>query len=234
MLRSGGRRGGRRGCGWPPCRWLGTRTRSGSRLSFLAASGPSPSTCWPRCWSGRARKYAGWACCEPRSWNRSMASSPILLTGDEGGERVLQELEEANAFVVALDVARSWFRYHHLFADLLQLELRRTAPAEVDTSHRAAARWFTDHVSGGGGPARPGGAGLGTGRPAAPWPTTVGPATCSKRPPCTRSLPGSPPGPARRTRSLRCLPRRMSWHRAHLRGRAVPRARGAGDGVGAA
>jgi LuxR family maltose regulon positive regulatory protein len=68
-----------------------------------------------------------------------------LLTGDEGGERVLQELEEANAFVVALDVARSWFRYHRLFADLLQLELRRTAPAEIDALHRAAARWFTDH-----------------------------------------------------------------------------------------
>src|ERR1700759_1241681 len=68
-----------------------------------------------------------------------------LLTGDEDGERVLQELEEANAFVVALDVARSWFRYHGLFADLLQLELRRTAPAKVDALHRAAARWFTDH-----------------------------------------------------------------------------------------
>ena len=68
-----------------------------------------------------------------------------LLTGDEGGERVLQELEEANAFVVALDVARSWFRYHRLFADLLQLELRRAAPAEVDALHRTAARWFTDH-----------------------------------------------------------------------------------------
>ena len=49
---------------------------SGSRLSFPAANGPSPSTCWPRCWSGRARKYAG-CCCEPRSWTRSMASSPI-------------------------------------------------------------------------------------------------------------------------------------------------------------
>ena len=68
-----------------------------------------------------------------------------LLTGDEGGERVLQELEAANAFVVSVDAARSWFRYHQLFADLLQLELRRTAPAEVDALHRAAARWFTDH-----------------------------------------------------------------------------------------
>jgi LuxR family transcriptional regulator, maltose regulon positive regulatory protein len=68
-----------------------------------------------------------------------------LLTGGEGGERVLQELEEANAFVVSVDVARSWFRYHWLFADLLQLDLRRTAPAEVDALHRTAARWLTDH-----------------------------------------------------------------------------------------
>ncbi len=47
------------------------------------------------------------------------------LTGGSGGERILQELEEANAFVVALDAARSWFRYHRLFADLLQLELHK-------------------------------------------------------------------------------------------------------------
>ena len=68
-----------------------------------------------------------------------------LLTGDKGGERVLQELDAANAFVVSVDAARSWFRYHQLFADLLQLELRRTAPAEADALHRVAARWFTDH-----------------------------------------------------------------------------------------
>ncbi len=68
-----------------------------------------------------------------------------LLTGDSGGERVLQDLEEANAFVVALDAARSWFRYHHLIADLLQRELRRTAPGEVAALHRATAGWFAGH-----------------------------------------------------------------------------------------
>ena len=68
-----------------------------------------------------------------------------LLTGDKGGERVLQELDAANAFVMSVDAARSWFRYHQLFADLLQLELRRTAPAEADALHRTAARWFADH-----------------------------------------------------------------------------------------
>src|SRR5262245_10125263 len=68
-----------------------------------------------------------------------------LLTGDSGGERVLQDLEGANAFVVALDPGRSWFRFHHMFADLLQLELRRTEPAQVAELHRAAARWLAGH-----------------------------------------------------------------------------------------
>ncbi|MGH3124168.1 MAG: hypothetical protein ACRDND_24540, partial [Streptosporangiaceae bacterium] len=62
-----------------------------------------------------------------------------LLTGDEGAERVLQDLEAANAFVTSLDEARSWFRYHQLFAGLLRLELRRTAPGEIAGLHQAAA-----------------------------------------------------------------------------------------------
>ncbi|MBV8456932.1 MAG: hypothetical protein JO122_09995, partial [Acetobacteraceae bacterium] len=65
-----------------------------------------------------------------------------LLTGDLGGERVLQELEAAGAFVLALDARRSWFRYHPLFADLLQLELRSSEPALVPALHSAAAGWF--------------------------------------------------------------------------------------------
>ena len=68
-----------------------------------------------------------------------------LLTGGQGGERILQDLEEAGAFVVAVDARRSWFRYHQLFADLLQLELRRAQPAELATLHGAAAGWFAAH-----------------------------------------------------------------------------------------
>jgi LuxR family transcriptional regulator, maltose regulon positive regulatory protein len=68
-----------------------------------------------------------------------------LLTGDTGGERLLQDLEQANAFVVSLDAARTWFRYHQMFAALLQLELRRSTPGEVTGLHRMAAQWFTAH-----------------------------------------------------------------------------------------
>jgi LuxR family transcriptional regulator, maltose regulon positive regulatory protein len=74
-------------------------------------------------------------------------SGPLAdaITGSPGGERILQQLEEANAFVVSLDAARSWFRFHHLFADLLQQELRRTAPGEVTALHQTAANWFAEH-----------------------------------------------------------------------------------------
>ena len=70
-------------------------------------------------------------------------SGPLadVLTGGPGAEATLQRLEDQNAFVTSLDAARSWFRYHHLFADLLRLELRRLAPETIPSLHRAAAAW---------------------------------------------------------------------------------------------
>lgn len=64
------------------------------------------------------------------------------LTGGSGGERMLHELEDRNAFVTAIDSKRTWFRYHRLFAELLELELRRTEPGEMTALHAAAADWF--------------------------------------------------------------------------------------------
>jgi LuxR family transcriptional regulator, maltose regulon positive regulatory protein len=68
-----------------------------------------------------------------------------VLTGRPGSERILLSLEDANAFVVSLDPERTWFRYHHLFGDLLRLELRRTLPGQVQALHRRAAEWFVQH-----------------------------------------------------------------------------------------
>ncbi len=69
-----------------------------------------------------------------------------LLIGATGSERILLDLEDANAFVVSLDPGRTWFRYHHMFSGLLRLELRRTLPADIPELHRLAARWFADHT----------------------------------------------------------------------------------------
>jgi LuxR family maltose regulon positive regulatory protein len=69
-----------------------------------------------------------------------------LLTGTTGSERILLDLEDANAFVVSLDPGRTWFRYHHMFCGLLRLELRRTLPADIPELHRLAAGWLAEHA----------------------------------------------------------------------------------------
>jgi LuxR family transcriptional regulator, maltose regulon positive regulatory protein len=68
-----------------------------------------------------------------------------LLADRPGSERILLELEDANAFVVSVDPGRTWFRYHQLFGDLLRLELRRTMPEDMPSLHRRAAAWFARH-----------------------------------------------------------------------------------------
>ena len=66
------------------------------------------------------------------------------LTGG-GSQAILEWLERENLFVVPLDDCGEWFRYHRLFADFLQDELRRRHPDEVARLHRRAARWYFDH-----------------------------------------------------------------------------------------
>jgi len=77
--------------------------------------------------------------------DRVNAELADLLAGRLGSERMLLELEDANAFVVSLDAQRTWFRYHQLLADFLRLELRRRFADEVPDLHRKAAQWFADH-----------------------------------------------------------------------------------------
>jgi LuxR family transcriptional regulator, maltose regulon positive regulatory protein len=68
-----------------------------------------------------------------------------LLTGDIGGERILQELAECDVFVVPLDRQRTWFRYHRLLTDLLRLELRQNQPERLADLQRTAATWYAGH-----------------------------------------------------------------------------------------
>ncbi|HEX3964038.1 MAG TPA: LuxR C-terminal-related transcriptional regulator [Trebonia sp.] len=142
---------------------LMTRTEgwaAGLRLAALSLAGhPDPQRLAAE-FSGSERTVAGYLLAEvlerqPEPVRRLLLRTSVLervngeladlLTGHRGGERILQDLEEAGAFVVALDAGRSWFRYYRLFADLLQLELRRTAPDEVAVLHRTAAGWFAEH-----------------------------------------------------------------------------------------
>jgi len=64
------------------------------------------------------------------------------LTGQDDGQQTLETLEHANLFVVPLDEERRWYRYHHLFADLLQQYLHRTQPNLVSELHLRAMNWY--------------------------------------------------------------------------------------------
>jgi LuxR family transcriptional regulator, maltose regulon positive regulatory protein len=133
---------------------------AGLRLAALSLSEHSDPERFVTEFSGSERNVAGYLVAEvlerqPQNVRELLLRTSILerisgpladfLTGGAGSEGILQELEEANAFVSSLDVARSWFRYHHLFADFLRLELRRTEPASIQTLHLKAAQWYDEH-----------------------------------------------------------------------------------------
>jgi LuxR family maltose regulon positive regulatory protein len=67
------------------------------------------------------------------------------LLQDEGSAQELEKIEHANLFLVPLDNRREWYRYHHLFRDLLRHELAAREPELVPVLHGRAARWFAAH-----------------------------------------------------------------------------------------
>jgi LuxR family maltose regulon positive regulatory protein len=64
------------------------------------------------------------------------------LTGESDGQPMLEKLEQANLFVVGLDNERQWYRYHQLFADVLQIRLRQSNPECLNELHGRAAMWL--------------------------------------------------------------------------------------------
>jgi LuxR family maltose regulon positive regulatory protein len=67
------------------------------------------------------------------------------VTGRTDSQVMLEQVERANLFLVPLDGVRGWWRYHHLFADLLRARLQQQQPSRVPALHRAAAAWSEEH-----------------------------------------------------------------------------------------
>ncbi|MBK9713063.1 MAG: AAA family ATPase [Kouleothrix sp.] len=59
--------------------------------------------------------------------------------------RILEHLERSNLFLIPLDDERRWYRYHHLFRDLLRARLERSDPGVTPELHRRASAWFDEH-----------------------------------------------------------------------------------------
>jgi len=74
--------------------------------------------------------------------NRMCAPLCDALTRRADGEELISDIHRANLFLMPLDDERRWFRYHHLFGDLLQHELRLHDPGQPTVLHKRAAEWY--------------------------------------------------------------------------------------------
>src|SRR5690349_19405608 len=72
-----------------------------------------------------------------------MQSCVIYFQGKKDGQQTLERLEANNLFVVPLDDEQQWYRYHHLFGELLVFRLQRHYLAEVSAKlHYRAGQWY--------------------------------------------------------------------------------------------
>jgi LuxR family maltose regulon positive regulatory protein len=133
---------------------------AGLRLAVLSLAGHPDPEQFVAEFSGSDRTVAAYLLAEPLDRQPAAGQDLLLrtclldringeladlLTGRPGSQRILLDLEDANAFVVSLDPGRTWFRYHQLFGDLLRLELSRTLPGQVPALHLRAAAWLLEH-----------------------------------------------------------------------------------------
>ena len=144
------------------------------------------------------------------------------VTGRTDSQAMLERVEQAGLFLVPLDEVRGWWRYHHLFADLLRARLQQQRPGRVPALHRAAAACVRIMASP-------------TTRCATPWPPGTPPgrhgwsngtptrfSCAAKARPCSGGLRRCPPGWPARGRGC-CWPRRAwlssatAWRRPRSR-----------------
>ncbi|CAG0989551.1 hypothetical protein GPROT1_02892, partial [Gammaproteobacteria bacterium] len=69
------------------------------------------------------------------------------VTGQSGGAARLETLQRGNFFLIPLDDQRHWYRYHHLFADVLRMHLQAEQPDHVPALHRCASEWYEQNGS---------------------------------------------------------------------------------------
>jgi LuxR family transcriptional regulator, maltose regulon positive regulatory protein len=77
----------------------------------------------------------------------SLCQSVVEIEGTESldGQAMLEYLEKINLFVIPLDDKRQWYRYHHLFADVLNLRVEHMLPDLLPGLHRRASRWYEEN-----------------------------------------------------------------------------------------
>lgn len=77
--------------------------------------------------------------------DRFNAGLADAVTGGSNAAAMIDHIEQSNLFLIALDRDRGWYRYHHLFSELLHSLLEKQQAAEVAAMHVRAARWLSDN-----------------------------------------------------------------------------------------
>lgn len=144
---------------------LETRTEgwiAGLQLAALSMQGREDIPAFIRAFAGDNRYILDYLVeevlqCQPEHVRRFLLQTSILdrlhgplcdaVTGQEGGNARLEALERGNFFVVPLDDRRHWYRYHHLFAEVLYAHLRADQPDQAAALHRRASMWHERHGS---------------------------------------------------------------------------------------
>ncbi len=130
---------------------------TGLQLSALSLRGASDPARFIQGFSGSHRYVLDYLAEEvlarqPEDIRRFLLDTSVLeqicgplcdaVTGRKDGQKSLEALEKANLFLIPLDDERHWYRYHHLFADLLLARLLYTDPERAADLHRKASLWF--------------------------------------------------------------------------------------------
>ena len=130
---------------------------AGLYLAALSLAGRGDAAAFIKTFTGDNRHIADYLMCEvlesqPPHMRSFLLRTSVLgrLSGalcdatlqTSGSASVLEKIERDNLFVAPLDMSRRWYRYHHLFGELLRAELHRLEPDLVAGLHRRAAAWF--------------------------------------------------------------------------------------------
>jgi len=130
----------------------------GLQMAALSTRGKTDATAFIKAFTGSHRYILDYFAAEilqqqSESIQRFLLKTSILdrftaslcdavVGGSNNSSQILMELEQKNLLIIPLDDERQWYRYHHLFADLLQTLLGKFQPETIPELHRKAAGWF--------------------------------------------------------------------------------------------
>ena len=135
---------------------------TGLKLAALSVQNQDDARAFIASFSGDNRYIADYLIEEvlqgqPERMRRFLSTTSILerlsaplcdaVTGEKGSQALLDSLEKSNLFVIALDDRREWYRYHHLFAEVLHAHAAREDAEQVREAHRRASAWYEQNGS---------------------------------------------------------------------------------------